>query len=151
MIFLWVCGLILPLLLTTYVLAKRARQQLQGDLERLLHEMNFAEVEDKVRWAQRHTVIFGGNAAASLLFFLLSEDTLPKVLWLYALGIHGLALYLYHVRWNPGTLERKRKIDLADLQATEDIAFDPDATYTISEEGELILVEEAAQGTQSHS
>ncbi len=145
MTLLWICGLILPLLATTYVLAKQARKSLRDDLERLLHEMNFAEVESKVRWAQRHTVIFGLNAGASLIFYLLSDDTLPKMIWLYALSIHALALYLYHVRWNPGTLERKRKIDLATLQADDVLAFDPDAEYTISDDGELLRVEEAAE------
>jgi len=141
MVILWIFGLILPLLGTTYFLAKQARKNLREDMERLLHEMNVAEVESKVRWAQRHTVIFGLNAGASLIFFLLAEDALPKMIWLYALSIHALSLYLYHVRWNPGTLERKRKMDLATLQTSDEVAFDPDAQYTISEEGELLRIE----------
>lgn len=148
MVALWICGLILPLLGTTVYLARDARLRLREDLERLLHEMNYDEVAQKVVWAQRHTVFFGMNAAASLVFFLVSDETLALMVWLYGLVIHALALYLYHVRWNPGTLERKRKIDLAVVQAGNALALDPDATYTLSDDGELLLVEGAHQAAE---
>lgn len=148
------CAMVLPLLFVTWILGISGRQQFLRDMERLLHEMDFEEVRMRVVWAGRHTAVFGVHAALLLIFFLTTSEnhTLSgwRMLWIYAVLVHGLALYLYFQRWNPTTLERKRKLDMDTLLSAE-TAFDPDATYALGNDGELVLLDNTAtrQGTSS--
>lgn len=139
------CAMLLPLLFVTWILGMSGRRQFQQDLERLLREMAFHEVRQRVIWAGRHTVVFGVHAALLMVFFLVTQDNHRlsgwRILWIYAVLIHALALYLYYQRWNPTTLDRKRKIDLDDVLHAEP-NFDPTATYALGADGELILTEE---------
>ncbi|MEO0596235.1 MAG: hypothetical protein AAF126_09015, partial [Chloroflexota bacterium] len=62
--------------------------------------------------------------------------------WVLFIMIHGLSLYLYHVRWNPNTLQRKQKLDAEDAVYEGDYRLDPTMQYGVNDEGELVpLVE----------
>lgn len=149
--FLVLSAMVLPLLFVTWILGKSGRQHFQHDLEKLLHEMDFETVRMRVVWAGRHTAVFGVHAALLLIFFLATSDNHLlsgwRVLWIYVVFLHALSLYLYFQRWNPTTLERKRKIDLGTLLETE-TTFDPTATYIMGADGELIRVEESLPNDQ---
>lgn len=142
----------LPLMLVTLALAAQGRRRFLQDLDDMLHNMDFEAVHQRVVLAQRHTVLFGAHTAIMLGFFLItigsSRYSLLRILWLYAVLIHALALYLYYQRWNPATLARKRKIDQDHVQASG-AAFDPDAIYTVGADGELQRLSDQLQAARA--
>lgn len=143
---------VLPLLITTLLLAGQARWAWSRTMNKILRGMDIEEVQKRVRQAQNHRTLAKRHAVgvATLFFFsLLMNYLLPRsdwrdlpqfiFIWSYvALIPHILGLYLYHIRWNPRTLERKRKIDAEDVVYEGDFSLDADAQYAINDEGELI-------------
>lgn len=133
---------VLPVLVVTWILSIPAKQRLKADMERLLREMDFDEVERRVQWVSRHAAMFGGHLLIFMLAYWLLDDMGIRLVWMYGLLIHALSLWLYHTRWNVHTLERKRKIDMDTLLDTEStLAFDPSAQYQLGADGELVRVE----------
>lgn len=138
---LFVCS-VLPVLLVTWILSIPAKQRLQADMERLLREMDFDEVEHRVQSVSRHAMLFGGHLLVFMLAYWLFDDIGIRLVWMYGLLIHALSLWLYHIRWNIHTLDRKRKIDMDTLlEAEVSLAFDPSAQYQLGADGEFVRVE----------
>jgi hypothetical protein len=143
---------VLPLLITTIILAGQARWAWMRTIDNILRGMKLDEVQKRVKQAQGHRTIAKRHAvgvATVLLFGMIMAYLLPYgdwaelpgfvLIWTYVLLIpHLLALYLYHLRWNPGTLERKRKLDAEDVVYEGDYSLKADVQYGINEEGELI-------------
>lgn len=156
--------IILPLLITTLILLAQARWGWMRTMDKILRGMQLDEVKkrvDRAGWhrtlAKRHAV----GVATVFLIGLLLAYLLPysdyasipsfSLLWAYIFLIpHLIALYLYHVRWNPLTLERKRKLDAEDVVYEGDFSLKRNAQYGIDEEGELIelAAAEAAERLQ---
>jgi hypothetical protein len=143
---------LLPLLIATVVLSGQARWAWARTMDKILRGMDIDTVKKRVGQAENHRTLAKRHATgiAALLFFTnimsyllpFSEwETLTgfTFLWAYLILMpHLLGLYLYHVRWNPRTLERKRKIDAEDVVYEGDYSLNADAQYAINEEGELI-------------
>ncbi|MEL6403146.1 MAG: hypothetical protein AAFR81_02175 [Chloroflexota bacterium] len=66
---------------------------------------------------------------------------------------HLFALYLYHVRWNPRTLARKKKLDEEAEYYAGNYDLNPDTQYGVNDEGELVelgLLAEIDAQKQAH-
>lgn len=162
---------IIPPLLTTLLLAAQARWAWFQTVDKILRGMKVDAVRDKVekaafhrKWARRHAFILAMAVVFSIVVNYLNPQ--PRtysswlvglnswmLIWIYALFVpHLLALYVYHLRWNPKTLQRKQKLD-SDMTYEGNYDLNPDAEYGINEEGELIelaaLSEEAQHLQQS--
>lgn len=162
--------LILPLLVTTLILAGQARWAWLRTIDKVLRGMKVDEVEARVQkaekhrqWAWQHGIIFVVSLIPTLVMSLFYS---PRVftwlgwmqfavfVWGYMLLVpHLLALYLYHVRWNPNTLQRKKKLDAEEVSYDGNYALKPDAQYGVNEEGELVelLHAEEAQPQSMHN
>lgn len=154
----------LPLLLTSLILAVQARRAWAHTVDKLLQGMPIDEVKERVRKTAEHRNIAKRHAvgvATVFTFGLIMSYMLPYsdwtilpglvAIWTYTLLIpHLLALYLYHLRWNPSTLDRKRKLDAEEAVYEGDFSLKPDVQYGIDEEGELIELAaiEATEGLQ---
>lgn len=147
--------MMIPLLITTALLSLHARWAWGHTVDKVLRGMKVDAVRDKVElaekhriWAKRHAIVAGSVFAVSLFLSLFQSfvmsDTgflvifLPFV-WFYCILVpHILGLYLFHVRWNPGTLERKQKLDEEDSVYEGNYDLNPDMRYGVNEEGELV-------------
>lgn len=135
--------LLVPPAIATYWLAKRKRREFLAEMDSVLGALDHADVQRRVQRANFHNMLFAIHLVSLVLFLIIRGDALPvwRILWIYVVLVHLLELYLYHVRWNPTTLARKRKLDdaktgrsLAQLHNT----FDADAHYSVGADGELI-------------
>ncbi len=162
-----------PLLIVTGLLAIEAHFSWRRTMDRILRGMKDKEVQQRVenavkhrQWAKYHAIaLVIGIVATIISGFLfppsrgdfyrpLFDDTgIWMIFWGYGLFTpHMLALLIYHIRWNPKTLQRKQKLDAEDALYEGNYELDPDARYGVNEEGELIqlaMQDEAQQMQQS--
>lgn len=154
--------LLIPLLIATAFLSLQARWAWGRTVDKVLRGMKVDAVRDKVEraekhrtWAKRHVTVAGFFFVTSLMvsMFQTGLNSFGDVLlflpflWVYCvLAPHLLGLYLFHVRWNPSTLERKQKLDEEDGIYQGNYDLNPDMRYGVNEEGELVelgLISEA--------
>ena len=144
--------LLLPLLITTVLLAAQARWAWSRTRDKVLRGMQLEEVQKRLEQGKKHRNFAKGHAitvGTLLMFGLILSVLLPYSdwtevpgflwAWIYVLLIpHLLGLYLYHVRWNAMSLDRKRKLDEEDTMYEGDFSLKSDVRYGVNDEGELI-------------
>lgn len=149
----------IPLLAVTGILALHAQWRWRKTMDNILRGMKTKEVQGRVektvkhrQWARYHAFAISFAMISWVIIIMLFPPTLNNfthsivddlfiyvILWVYGLFIpHMLALLLYHIRWNPKTLQRKQKLDAEDTVYEGDYDLDPDARYGVNDEGELI-------------
>jgi hypothetical protein len=149
---------VLPLGITTLLLAAHARWAWLRTEDKILRGMKLDEVLRRAEFAKTHRLLGGIHslfAIPALLitlvlgaFWIYPNDfsgavALGMFAWIYGLYIpHILAIYLYHLRWNPKTVARKRKLDDEDYQYQGDYRLRDGMQYRLGEDGELVEVEE---------
>ena len=161
-----------PLLIATGLLAIGAHLSWRQTMDRILRGMKDKEVQRRVedaakhrKWAKYHAIVIATGILTSMVFTIFGNDVLRSAydplayypgymfIWGYGLFIpHMLALLLYHIRWNPKTLQRKQKLDAQDAIYEGNYDLDPDARYRVNDEGELIqlaMQDEVQQMQQS--
>jgi hypothetical protein len=159
--------LILPLAITTLLLAVQARWAWLRTQDKILRGMKLDEVIKRAQTAKWHRLAAGIHSLVAipamifvftrLLFTgnsLLGQDmsTSGLIFWLYVFYLpHLLALYLYHLRWNPQTVARKQKLDAEDFHYEGDYRLKEGVQYRLGEDGELIEVEESEAMTEENS
>ncbi|MEO1164073.1 MAG: hypothetical protein AAFV98_09840 [Chloroflexota bacterium] len=136
----------IPLFLATLAIAPIARWQWKKTMDAVLRTMDYTEVEKRVKDARANDTWFIAHVGIWGMVLLASLTTRALVTlsggWVLFIMIHGLSLYLYHVRWNPNTLQRKQKLDAEDAVYEGDYRLDPTMKYGVNDEGELVpLVE----------
>lgn len=148
-----------PFLITTFILAIHAQWRWRQTVDKILRGMNVKDVQMRVektvkhrQWARYHAFAVSFAIISWVIITALFPPTrnnfthnlfddlsIYATLWVYGLFIpHMLALLLYHIRWNPKTLQRKQKLDAKDAVYKGDYDLDPDARYGVNDEGELI-------------
>lgn len=134
----------IPLGLATLVLVPIARHQWRKTMDEVLRTMDYSTVEKRVKATRANQTWFIAHLAGWSLALLASIPTRMFTNlaggWILFIMIHGFSLYLYHVRWNPYMLQRKRKLDAEDAVYDGDYALDPTKQYTVNQEGELVEV-----------
>jgi len=142
---LFIFGLPMLFLMVTAVIGNRST------MDKLLRGMPYEEVEHRVQWVRRHVKIarfhFMTWAIAVLMAIAFSGAGwlgLLAIWFMLPLMIHLLSLLLYTIRWNPRTLQRKRKID-AEAQYAGNYELDADRQYAVGDDGELVEVQAAQQ------
>lgn len=156
--------MIFPLLITTLILAVHARWSWMRTMDKILDGMKLDSVRQRVEKADWHRQFARYHAFAvaimvviTMILTYLENASINYVsgyqwlgimpiwmfVWVYGLFVpHLLALYVYHVRWNPKTILRKQKLDAENEVYQGNYRLDPDAQYTVNDEGELINLAE---------
>lgn len=153
--------LIFPLLITTLILGLHARWAWMRTMDKILDGMKLDDVRQRVEkaewhrnWAKKHAIALAIGLAITALTYMIAANnvgdnqvlsflTIGSFIWIYGLFIpHLLALYLYHVRWNPKTIVRKQKLDAENAIYEGNYDLDPNAQYGVNEEGELVNLAE---------
>jgi hypothetical protein len=154
--------LILPLAIATLLLAAQARWAWLRTQDKILRGMKLDEVIKRAQAAKWHRLAVGVHTLATipaiivlfirLVLLNIYGDTLGGglIFWLYGFYLpHVLALYLYHLRWNPKTVARKQKLDVEDIHYEGDYRLKDGVQYRLGEDGELIEVEENEEISES--
>jgi hypothetical protein len=159
--------MLLPLAIVTLLLTVQARWAWLRTQDKILRGMKLDEVMKRAQAAKWHRLAAGIHSLVAIpamifvftrLMFtnsvLLGQDlsTSGLIFWLYVFYLpHLLALYLYHLRWNPQTVARKQKLDAEDVHYEGDYRLKDGVQYRLGEDGELIEVEENEEMSELNS
>lgn len=151
--------LAMPLLFVAGLLAIQAYVRWRMTVDKILRGMKIKEVRQRVekaagyrKWAKYHAIAIAIASFVTVVYGMIFPPSygdfyrpffddfgLPMILWTYCLFFpHMLGLLLYHIRWNPQTLQRKQKLDAEDAIYDGNFELDADKQYGVNEEGELI-------------